>query len=116
MSRASSIQIGVTPIEKNGVKKYLIMVFGNTYPVKDVLKQNGFRYNPASRNWFQYVDSYDIALDIISNVLPYIDADVIRVCFELPYKYDVGDYIWDGDRPIQQFLWQFSDTPIVVYW
>ncbi len=40
--------MGLTPT----TTELLIIALGNTYPIKDQLKQEGFRWNPANKVWY----------------------------------------------------------------
>jgi hypothetical protein len=35
-----------------------VTVSGNTYPVRNALKRNGFRWNPQARNWYFVTKEY----------------------------------------------------------
>ena len=40
------------------VSKTLIWIGGNTYPVKDILKKNGWRWSAKKRMWWMSLDRY----------------------------------------------------------
>jgi hypothetical protein len=44
-------------IRREGEK---IMVFGDTYPIKDALKQRGFRWDPMYKAWYKHAKDADL--------------------------------------------------------